>query len=88
MRGALAIGFLALAMFLLAGLNLRTESGSGSSRLIRIGLGVLAGFIAAAVTISIGFDVVPDAAEGDVVDLLTIILAAFAILVLAARRLR
>lgn len=88
MRGALAIGFLVVTMLLLAGLNLRPGSGSDAPRLVRFGLGALVGFIAAAVTISIGFDVVPDAAEEDVIDLVTIILAAFAIIVLAARRLR
>jgi hypothetical protein len=76
-------------MSLLLGLlSLRVEWASGTPRLARIAIGALVGLVAAAVTTSIGLDVIPDSAEGGLVDLFVIILGALAAIVLVARRMR
>lgn len=64
------------------------ESATGMPRVARITVGALVGLIAAAVTISIALDVVPDTAEGGLIDLSTVILGALAAIVLIARKLR
>jgi hypothetical protein len=76
-----------LSSLLLAVLYVRTESVTGISRTARIAVVVVIGLIAAAMTTSIGFDLIPDAAEGRLLDLASIILAGFAAIALAARRL-
>lgn len=87
-RAAFAIGVSVVASLLLAVLYLRTESGSGISRTARIAVVAVIGLIAGAATTSIGLDLIPDSAEGRLLDLASIILAGLAAVALAVRRLR
>lgn len=88
MRAAVAIGFLAAVSVGLALVNNRTGLDAGMPAAGRLIMGALVGLIAAAVTISIGLDVIPDADEESLLDLAAIFLAGVGAMALVLRRVR